>query len=286
MNAKPLVSIIMPVYNSEKTVKKSIISVLNQTYDNWELIVINDGSKDNSIEILKRFNDNRIFLVEQENQGVVKARNNGMKSAKGEFIAFLDSDDIWVSNKLEIQIGYLLSTNKKFSYSKSFCFRNDEALCTNCFTFVHINFTDKEKILVYDYIPTLTVVMHKDIITTIGYFDEKLKSAEDWDYWIRILQKYEACYINEFLAKYRVSNTGLSGNLQKHFIEEEKVWQKHMGLYSKKIMVYRQWFSDKKQAIIAKQNDNIFDFVRYFMRLLKLPKLLIKFLIIKYYKVN
>lgn len=284
MNDKPLVSIIMPAYNAEQTISESIESVLKQTYQNWELLVVNDGSTDNTSNIVNFFNDARIILIEQVNGGVANARNNALKSANGKYIAFLDSDDLWLEEKLERQIKKLLETNSVMVHSKTLCFGSNPVKTTDCMVHVELNFEDKEKILIYNFISILTVVVAKSVIDEIGYFDEELKGTEDWDMWIRILQKYNIVYIDDFLTKYRVSSSGLSGNLQKHFIEEQKVWDKHTSLYSSEINRYRLWFANKKQFIIAKQSKRYLESIRHFLKLLKKPLLLKNFIILKYAK--
>ncbi len=282
MENKPFVSIIMPAYNAEKTIVESIESVLRQTYINWELIVVNDGSKDSTSAVVLAINDERVRLIEQENGGVANARNNGLNNAKGEYIAFLDSDDLWVEEKLERQVTTLVGGNNKMCFAKTWCFGENLNQTTDCFVNVALDFEDRDKILIYDFIPILTVLIAKDVLDDVGNFDETLHGVEDWDLWIRVLQKYEAIYVDEFLAKYRISSTGLSGNFEKHFIEEEKVWMKHIDLYSKEISSYRQWFANKKQTIIAKQNKNIFDFLKNLLKLFRLPNLLFEFFYIKY----
>jgi teichuronic acid biosynthesis glycosyltransferase TuaG len=284
MDYKPLVSIIMPAYNAEKTILESIESVLRQTYILWELIVVNDGSEDRTNAVVLAINDERIKLIEQENGGVAKARNNGLCNAKGEYIAFLDSDDLWLEEKLERQIEKLVVGKYKFCFAKTWCFGENSNQISNCLVNVALNFEDKDKILIYDFIPILTVLIAKDILDEVGYFDEELRGVEDWDLWIRVLQRYEVTFIDEFLTKYRVSSTGLSGNFEKHFIEEEKVWMKHIHLYSIEISTHRLWFANKKQAIIAKKNKNIFVFFKYFLKLFLLPNLLFDFLKVKYLK--
>lgn len=284
MENKPLVSIIMPAYNAEKTIVESIESVLRQTYKNWELIIVNDGSKDSTTAVVLAFNDERLRLIEQENGGVANARNNGINNAKGEYIAFLDSDDLWVEEKLERQIGTLEGGKYKMSYAKTWCFEENSNQIRDCFVNVALDFVDRDKILIYDFIPILTVLIAKDVLDEVGCFDETLHGVEDWDLWIRVLQKYEAIYSDDFLAKYRISSTGLSGNFQKHFMEEEKVWMKHIDLYSKEISSYRQWFAHKKQTIIAIQNKNTFDFFKYLLKLFRLPNLLFEFAYLKYSK--
>ena len=284
MENKPLVSIIMPAYNAEKTIVESIESVLRQTYRNWELIVVNDGSKDSTSEVVLAINDERVRLIEQENGGVANARNNGINNSTGEYIAFLDSDDLWVEEKLERQLGTIEGGEHKMCFAKTWCFRENSNQTSDCFVNVSLDFDDRDKILIYDFIPILTVLLAKDVLDEVGYFDETLRGVEDWDLWIRVLQKYDVVYLDEFLAKYRISSIGLSGNFEKHFIEEEKVWMKHIDLYSKEISSYRQWFADKKQTIIAKQNKDIYNFLKYLSKLLRRPILLFKYLYLRYLK--
>ena len=284
MENKPLVSIIMPAYNAEKTIVESIESVLRQTYKNWELIVVNDGSMDSTSAVVWAINDERVRLIEQENGGVANARNNGINNATGEYIAFLDSDDLWVEDKLERQLGVLVCGKHKMCFAKTWCFRENSNQTSDCFVNISLDFDDRDKILVYDFIPILTVLLAKDVLDEVGHFDETLRGVEDWDMWIRVLQKYDAIYLDEFLAKYRISSTGLSGNFEKHFIEEEKVWLKHIDLYSIEISSFRQWFADKKRTIIAKQNKDIFNLLKYLSKLLRRPNLLFEYLYLRYFK--
>jgi len=119
----PLVSVVVPFYNREHTIRRTISSVINQTFENWELIIVDDGSDNLKLlgDIIQKFDDNRIILVSEEiNQGGGAARNIGMLAAKGEYIAFLDSDDEWESNKLEKQVEFHKEKCKKLvSYTKS-----------------------------------------------------------------------------------------------------------------------------------------------------------------------
>ena len=120
MKCNPLVSVVMPVYNSEKYIKESIESVLGQTYINYELIIVNDASTDSSMKIVEELSktSNKIRIVHLlYNQGVSAARNIGIKNAVGEYIAFIDSDDIWLENKLEEQLDFMISNNLKFSFT-------------------------------------------------------------------------------------------------------------------------------------------------------------------------
>ena len=120
MENEPLVSVITPLYNSEKYISKTIESVINQKYNNWELIIINDCSKDKGPEIVKKYQnqDERIKLINLEkNSGAAVARNIGIENAQGDFIAFIDSDDIWERNKLKEQINFMLDNDYNFSFT-------------------------------------------------------------------------------------------------------------------------------------------------------------------------
>ncbi|KHJ39625.1 putative glycosyltransferase EpsE [Pedobacter glucosidilyticus] len=107
-----IISVVMSVYNAEKFLKESIESILNQTYQNFEFIIINDGSSDGSLSIIQSYNDDRIILIDQENQGLSKSLNNGIRNAKGEFIARMDADDISINNRLELQLSFLKKNPK------------------------------------------------------------------------------------------------------------------------------------------------------------------------------
>ena len=113
---KDLVSVIIPTYNRAHLIKRSAESVLNQTYTNLELIIVDDGSTDDTEEVVKTLNDNRVTYIKQPNQGACAARNNGIDHAKGEFIAFQDSDDVWHEDKLEKQIKCLKETGADFCF--------------------------------------------------------------------------------------------------------------------------------------------------------------------------
>lgn len=206
-----LVSIITPCYNSEKTLQRCIESVRKQTYPNWELLVINDGSKDNSKNIIFDYCalDNRIILIEnQTNQGIAKSRNIGIKKSSGRYIAFLDSDDEWSSDKLQEQISHL---NAK-----------DESLSCTGFTIIDIDKNTSKlifpniKVDSSNILKTNSILLSSAIIDTkkIGTpFFENVKH-EDYLYWIEIILKHELIIhpIRKNLVNYYRSNSSTSSN--------------------------------------------------------------------------
>jgi len=236
-NTMPLVSVVMPVYNVEQYIEQAVWSVLDQTYGNIELIIVDDQSPDNSIELIKqKYNDVRIRIIQQKNRGLAGARNTGIRHAKGEYIALLDSDDFWQADKLEKQIELmqrspqcgvsfsaslfvdeagesldrLQAPKKKADYQAKdiFCrnpIGNGSAPIIRKSIFDQIAFVDEEK--THDSEPYLQ------------YFDETLRQSEDVECWTRIaLQtgtQFE--YIDQPLTNYRLNNSGLSADVNAQF---------------------------------------------------------------------
>lgn len=207
---QPLVSVIIPTYNRAFTLKRAIDSVLHQTYKELELIIVDDGSTDNTVEIIHSYRDNRINLVcLSENCGANIARNTGIKLAKGEYIAFQDSDDEWLENKLEIQINYMEQTDKKVCYCSYTLYEDNKK------TIVPDPFEDieqygekiKKTLRKGNVVPTPALVIHRQVVEKAGMFNEKMRRLQDYEYVIRICQYYEIAYINKPLVNaYRMKN--------------------------------------------------------------------------------
>jgi glycosyltransferase involved in cell wall biosynthesis len=198
----PLISVVMPAFNAERFICESIESVLHQSYPNIELIVINDGSTDNTANTISHLK-NSINYLETENKGVSAARNLGIQEAKGEWIAFLDADDIWFTNKLKLQFDKLDGCN--WSYTDSYYLgkqykhdtkRSDLSPLFSGNIFNHL--------LTENIITTSSVVVKKSLIQNVGGFDENLEALEDWKLWLEIAKAHPISYINEPLLKYRV----------------------------------------------------------------------------------
>lgn len=211
-----LVSIIVPAYNAEKTIKKTVESIINQTYTKFELIIIDDGSRDSTSALVESYYDKRIKLIKKENGGVSSARNLGIKNAVGEYIAFCDADDIWKSNKLELQMNVLCS-DKSIDFIG--CNRNGERtkIFFNSYNIVKkIKFSD---LLVKTFPQTSTVVIRKNIFDEVGMYDEKQKYAEDGNLWLRICYKKNCYMMPDSLVvtgngKPNFGSSGLSANLK------------------------------------------------------------------------
>lgn len=212
----PKVSVVVPNYNYEKYIAKTIESVLAQTYRNIELIVVDDGSKDNSLNILKRFGD-KVTVIEQKNQGVSLARNNGVSISNGDYIAFLDADDIWLPEKLERQMQRLLSDNQVglVHCSMSLIGLND-AICGENSQGMEGRVADE--LLRFESGVVIgagsTAVVPKRVFDEIGGFDRRQTTAADWDLSYRIASKYKVAFVKEPLVLYRLHGSNMHGNIK------------------------------------------------------------------------
>ncbi|WMI66620.1 glycosyltransferase family 2 protein [Aestuariibaculum sp. YM273] len=210
---KGLVSIITPSYNSAKFISETIESVQSQTYTNWELIIVNDASSDNTIELLREYihKDSRIKLLQlKTNSGPAIARNKGIDEAKGDYIAFLDADDIWKPNKLEKQISFMQVENCDVCFS-DYDLINDQG--------VHLNKRIKalpkvsyNTLLKSNYIGNLTGIYNAEVLGKIK--SPNLRKRQDWLLWINAVKSSgkDAIGINESLAYYRVHKNSMSFN--------------------------------------------------------------------------
>lgn len=219
------VSIIIPVYNAEKFIGKTIESVLNQTYKNWEILIFNDKSKDNSLKIIKKYSekDKRIkFVDSKENVGVVAARNKLIEIATGEFIAFLDADDYWKQNKLEKQIKFMLKNNALISCTEYTRVTEDEKEINDIIIKEIITYEDMLK---NNYLGCLTVIYNANKLRK-RYFKEREKN-EDYVLWLEIVKETKIIFgLKENLAFYRVLNNSRSSNKIKAAKDRWKVYRK------------------------------------------------------------
>ncbi|XOJ89846.1 glycosyltransferase [Methylophilaceae bacterium Uisw_097] len=224
----PHISIIMPVFNSESFIEESISSVLNQSYTNFTLIIINDGSTDSSMSIVNKFTDSRIKIFSIKNSGVSAARNYGIKKiTHTDFIAFIDSDDIWNFKKLEKQVSFFskLPSKKNLIFSARRNFTDKNKIIGN-YVYIKLFQDDSANLFVYDYITTSSVMLnYSAIFKKMNIFNVDFNGTEDWFAWLNLvhLKNYNIKYIDDFLVDYRISPISLSSNKTRHFDEELKV---------------------------------------------------------------
>lgn len=224
-----LVSIVMPCYNGEKFIRETIESVLAQTYDKWELLVIDDGSKDNSYDLINHYaeKDDRIQLIKQKNAGSAAARNNGIRHSKGQYLALLDSDDIWLPGFLDSQVRFIQQKGAICvcsSYSR--IDEQSNEILKPVMSKPIITSKDMQSI---DYIGCLTGLYDQSKHGKI-YLKEELNSLlDDYAFWIDVINLDGEAYGNpKILAKYRVRKNSLTGNKRKLILKHYKFYREQL----------------------------------------------------------
>ena len=232
-----LVSIIMPAFNAGNYIDESIRSVLAQTFADWELIVVDDGSTDNTATIVQEFvrQDDRIKYLFQENGRLGKARNTGIKNARGSLIAFLDSDDLWIETKLEAQTRALAEQNADVVFSDCYIFQDrniaDETKTFNSFVGRFSGPQIFDLLIQQNRIPVLTVLLAKTVLDHVGLFEEGMAyhGLEDYDLWLRSAKAGSVFYgMETVLARYRRHESAMTSMASRVFQPMLLVVQKHI----------------------------------------------------------
>lgn len=221
-----LVSIIMPSYNTEKYISESIASVQKQTYADWELIIVDDCSTDNTDEIVKPFlSDKRIKYIKNEtNSGAAVSRNRALREAKGKWIAFLDSDDLWLPVKLEKQIAFMKENDYHFSYT-NYVEINEASIPIGRVITGPKRIT-KRGMYNYCWMGCLTVMYDAETVGLIQIAD--IKKNNDYAMWLKICKKSECYLLDKVLAMYR---RGRNGSISSHSVKTLIRW--HFDLFRK-----------------------------------------------------
>lgn len=210
----PQISVIISVFNKEQYIYNTIQSVLNQTFSDFEIIIINDGSTDQSETIIKTFTDARIHYIKQPNKGAATARNTGIAKANTNFVALLDGDDTWHNTYLESIINAKNNFPEALVFASAVAHKYDTELVP-----VPYNFKIDGKISIKNYfknskkhslLTSSSTAFKTDILLTTGNFDTSIKSGEDTDMWIRIGLNFPIVFINKILVYYNYSDSSLS----------------------------------------------------------------------------
>jgi glycosyltransferase involved in cell wall biosynthesis len=200
MGSQAFFSVIIPTYNREPFLRKAVDSVLGQTFRDFELIIVDDGSSDGTRELISAYGDSRLAYLYQPKSGVSKARNKGLESAGGAFVAFLDSDDHWVPEKLQKAHEYISRfPGIKIFHTEEMWYRQGKLLGQKK---KHEKPTGRvyEKALPLCCISISTAVIKSEVFGTVGRFDEDLEACEDYDFWLRATSRYEVKLIPEYLT--------------------------------------------------------------------------------------
>lgn len=210
---KPLISIVIPAYNAEKYIAATLDSVRAQTFRDYEVIVVDDGSTDRSFEIAGCFDG--VFRIRQNNRGAATARNVGIGAARGEYIAFLDADDLWMPAKLERQVSYLEENPQTaWIYCDAYVF-NSASGRTRCRIGERMRLHKGEilrELLLRCFIPSATPVVRRTALLEAGLFDERREHriGEDWSLWLRLAERHDIALIDEPLAWIRIHEENTS----------------------------------------------------------------------------
>lgn len=250
-NRETKVSVIIPSYNSGKYLEEAIISAVNQTYKNTEIIIVNDGSTDSTEEIVKSWQrkDRRIRYVKHEkNRGLAAARNTGIKNSQGSYIAFLDADDVWLPQKLEVQMRKIEETGADLVFSNWYIWEPERKLKIKAFNLSPVQ-SNKKDLLFFFIKKNLsnpsTALLKKSSLEKVGLFDESLRSSEDYDLWIRfLLEGMEITFIQEPLIYYREHQWQMSKNIYKMRLSRLTVY--------KKVVKRNPWLVIKYPILIKK----------------------------------
>lgn len=259
----PKVSVIIPTYNRPELVKKAVASVLRQTYQDFEIIIVDDGMKERAKKSIEEIHDPRILYIQNEKSlGGGGARNVGIKAARGEYVAFLDDDDEWLPEKLETQ----MNAFEKSSSDVGFCF----SAVLNVFDDKEENTSVEEGIKDYSEISfvrfkgfmTSSLVIRRKIFNEVGGFDPELPSHQEPELILRIAQKYKGLGINAPLVRMNAKSTHehISSSLERRITGREMVLEKHKEEYARRPKILAKhyfwlglWYRETKQYAKARE---------------------------------
>jgi glycosyltransferase involved in cell wall biosynthesis len=220
----PLISVVIPVYNGEETIGETIKSVLNQTFPDFELLVINDGSQDSTLEIVSSIQDPRLRVISYPNAGLSASRNRGISQASAEYISFIDADDLWTPDKLEAQLKALQANPQAavaYSWTDSI---NEAGEFSRRGSYYTVDGDVYANLLVFNFLENgSNPLIRRQVFTEVGNFDESLTSAEDWDMYLRLAAQYHFVAVPTPQILYRVSINSMSSNVSKLEKESLKV---------------------------------------------------------------
>lgn len=220
----PLVSVVIPLYNSEKTIKETLDCVFRQTFSDWEIIAVNDGSTDATLDILAAIKDSRLKVFSYPNGGISVSRNRGLALAQGEYIAFLDHDDLWTPEKLELQLKALQENPQAaIAYSWTNLIDKSGNFIREC-SRSKVNGNAYAKLLSGNFLHTASnPLIRKEALVNIGGFDETFFGPEDWDLFLRLSTKYEFVVVPIAQVLFRLSGSSASTNIARQEAESLKL---------------------------------------------------------------
>lgn len=209
-----MISVIIPAYNAEATVLETIQTVRDQTYSDLDIIVVDDGSTDGTLALVRGIRDERLKIVAGAHLGLSAARNRGIEQARGEFMSFVDADDLWTPDKLEMQLQALLSRpTVGIAYSWT-AFIDQQGLFLFAKERMHFEGDVHAQLLRSCFIASgSNVLIRKSAVESVGLFDTNLRAAEDWEYWLRVAERWHFVLVPRYHILYRVSSGAMSSDV-------------------------------------------------------------------------
>lgn len=213
-----MISVIIPAYNASEFIEETIDSVISQSFKDWELIIVNDGSKDNSVEVIKnKIRDHQnMSLINKKNGGVSSARNLGFEHARGEFLAFLDADDIWSEDFLQCGIDSLSKNSDAGLVYTDLIIIDEKNISSNQVKKGKSGEILDDLLLWEDHVisPPSGMIVRRSVINRVGQFDEQLSNNADQDFYMRVSAKYPIERIDRPLLRYRVHDNNMHSNIK------------------------------------------------------------------------
>ncbi len=261
--AQPLVSVVIATYNMGQYLPQAVDSILQQTWKKLEIIVVDDGSTDNTPEVMLNYStDSRVNYIRNENQGQPKAKNCGIKNTKGDFIAFCDADDFWEANKLEIQMPLFSNPKVGVVYSEvSFIDEHNRRYTKEDHEVRHSG-TITNQMLIENFVPFGTSIIRRSCIDQNGVFDEEFRMGIDWDLWLRYSLDWEFKYAPEKTYVYRVWSGQMSNNYRGRYDHAKRILTKFVNLYGQQlnpVFVKKAWADMYvREASVYARNEKLF----------------------------
>ena len=254
-----LVSIIIPTYNREKTIVKSVQSVLNQTYTEIEVIVVDDGSIDGTKSVISSIKDERLRYIEiSSNKGAGAARNVGVGMAIGKYIAFHDSDDYWLTDKLSMQMKVIREYPEYGLVYSAYLMHLQygiDHIVPPMDGSLKLEGNIFDSLLVRNTIGAPTIVLTKEVFEEVGGFDESMRSLEDWDFALKVAKRYPIGFVNRVLLEVTCSDGGISSNQANYYKNRCYL----LGKYKNEYVSRGLWDKAVESILLSAKNDGVLD---------------------------
>jgi glycosyltransferase involved in cell wall biosynthesis len=272
------VDVIIPTYNRSEFLRSAIQSILDQTYQDFRIIVVDDASTEAVYDVVKRFSDKRIaYLRHQTNTGEAGARNTGVKNSKAEYIAFLDDDDEWLPDKLRLQVALLDKSSSKVGgiYTGFYAVDKPTGKILGRRVPKRRGYIHDDMIVENAVGTSSTVLLRRECFERVGLFDQDIAWGLDYDMWIRISEGFEFEFIKDPLVKYHVHRDQISNNLQMRILGIEALLNK----YRKKFVLNKKAFSAHYYSLgrVCQKNNNLLKAWRSLLKAISLYPFEVKY---------